>query len=57
MGMFDTVTFHYRMRDGVTGTEFQTKDLDCQYESYEMKAACCAGWETVPAPIPVLTGC
>ena len=38
MGMFDTVTFRYRLPDGVTGTEFQTKDLDCQSESYEISA-------------------
>lgn len=38
MGMFDTVTFRYRMPDEVTGTEFQTKDLDCQCESYEISA-------------------
>ncbi|HCJ7367796.1 hypothetical protein [Enterobacter cloacae complex sp. 2022EL-00788] len=36
MGIFDTVTFRYRLPDGVTGTEFQTKDLDCQCEFYEI---------------------
>ncbi|MBJ2078284.1 hypothetical protein [Serratia ureilytica] len=36
MGMFDTVTFRYRMPDGVTGTDFQTKDLDCECEFYEI---------------------
>ncbi|WP_416211371.1 hypothetical protein [Kosakonia sacchari] len=30
MGMSDTVTFHYRMPDGETGPEYQTKDLDCE---------------------------
>ncbi|MEE9686132.1 MULTISPECIES: hypothetical protein [Enterobacteriaceae] len=38
MGMFDTVMFRYRLPDGVTGTEFQTKDLDCQCDSYEISA-------------------
>lgn len=38
MGMFDTVTFRYRLPDGVRGTEFQTKDLDCQCDSYEISA-------------------
>lgn len=38
MGMFDRVTFLYRLPDRVTGTEFQTKDLDCQCESYEISA-------------------
>ncbi|EFU8472403.1 TPA: hypothetical protein NVL56_004343 [Enterobacter hormaechei subsp. xiangfangensis] len=38
MGMFDTVTFRYRLPDGVSGAEFQTKDLDCQCESYEISA-------------------
>ena len=32
MGMFDTVRFRYRMPDGVTGTDFQTDDLDCECE-------------------------
>lgn len=38
MGMFDTVTFHYLMPDGVTGTDFQTKDLGCECEFYEIDA-------------------
>lgn len=36
MGMFDTVRFRYRMPDGVTGTDFQTDDLDCECEFYEI---------------------
>ena len=38
MGMFDTVTFRYLLPDGVTGTEFQTKDLDCECEFYEISS-------------------
>lgn len=38
MGMFDTVTFRYRLPDGITGTEFQTKDLVCQCEFYGISA-------------------
>ena len=42
MGMFDTVRFRfrfrYRMPDGVTGTDFQTDDLDCKCEFYEISA-------------------
>lgn len=38
MGMFDTVRFRYRMPDGVTGTDFQTDDLDCGCEFYEISA-------------------
>ena len=59
MGMFDTVRFRYRMPDGVTGTDFQTDDLDCECEFYEISAEgpCFAGWVTVREPIPVLTGC
>ena len=38
MGMFDTVRFRYRMPDGVTGTDFQTDDLDCECEFYEISA-------------------
>jgi hypothetical protein len=36
MGMFDTVRFRYRMPDGVTGADFQTKDLECECEFYEI---------------------
>ncbi|EPZ8357854.1 hypothetical protein ACXWYY_003395 [Enterobacter hormaechei] len=36
MGMFDTVTFRYRLPDGVTGTDFQTDDLACECEFYEI---------------------
>lgn len=36
MGMFDTVTFRYRMPDGVTGTDFQTKDLESEGGFYEI---------------------
>ncbi|HDT0661711.1 TPA: hypothetical protein QIB60_004397 [Enterobacter cloacae subsp. dissolvens] len=36
MGMFDTVRFRYRMPDGVTGTDFQTDDLDCECDFYEI---------------------
>jgi len=39
MGMFDTVTFRYRMPDGVTGTDFQTKDLESEGEFYEISPA------------------
>ncbi len=38
MGRFDTVRFRYRMPDGVTGTDFQTDDLDCECEFYEISA-------------------
>ena len=38
MGMFDTVRFRYRMPDGVTGTDFQTDDLDCKCEFYEISS-------------------
>ncbi|MBN3263027.1 hypothetical protein [Pectobacterium brasiliense] len=38
MGMFDTVRFRYRMPDGKTGTDFQTKDLDCTGDFYESTA-------------------
>jgi len=38
MGMFDTVTFRYRLPDGVTGTDFQTDDLGCESEFYEISA-------------------
>lgn len=39
MGMFDTVRFPYRMPDGVTGTDFQTKDLESEGESYAISPA------------------
>ncbi|WP_158781315.1 hypothetical protein [Pantoea sp. BAV 3049] len=38
MGMFDTVTFRYRMPDGGTESEYQTKDLSCECEFYEVSA-------------------
>ena len=38
MGMFDTVTFRYRMPDGETESEYQTKDLDCECAFYEISA-------------------
>ncbi|WP_323612624.1 hypothetical protein [Pectobacterium versatile] len=38
MGMFDTVTFRYRMPDGETAVEYQTKDLDCEGAFYEISA-------------------
>ncbi|EIV6184791.1 hypothetical protein [Klebsiella aerogenes] len=38
MGMFDTVTFRYRLPDGVIGTAFQTKDLNCECEFYEISS-------------------
>lgn len=38
MGMFDTVTFRYRMPDGETEPEYQTKDLDCECAFYEISA-------------------
>lgn len=38
MDMFDTVTFRYLLPDGMTGTEFQTKDLDCEREFYEISS-------------------
>lgn len=39
MGMFDTVTFRYRMPDCETETEYQTKELDCECEFYEISAS------------------
>lgn len=38
MGMFDTVTFRYRMPDGETESEYQTKELDCECDDYEISA-------------------
>lgn len=38
MGMLDTVTLRYRLSDRVTATEFQTKDLDCKCEFYEVSS-------------------
>lgn len=38
MGMFDTVTFRYLLPDGVTGAEYQTKDLGCECEFYEVSS-------------------
>lgn len=39
MGMFDTVRFPYRMPDGVTGADYQTKDLECECGLYEISPA------------------
>ncbi|WP_158781609.1 hypothetical protein [Pantoea sp. BAV 3049] len=36
MGMFDTVTFRYRMPDSETESEYQTKDLDSECAFYEI---------------------
>lgn len=36
MGMFDEVTFSYRMPDGYDGEYFQTKDLDCDGSAYDI---------------------
>ncbi|HEC7509685.1 TPA: hypothetical protein ACGHFV_003402 [Salmonella enterica subsp. enterica serovar Johannesburg] len=36
MGMFDEVSFAYRMPDGYDGEYFQTTDLDCDGSSYEI---------------------
>nr|WP_199635067.1 hypothetical protein [Serratia sp. PAMC26656]MBJ7889455.1 hypothetical protein [Serratia sp. PAMC26656] len=41
MGMFDTVNFRYRMPDGETESEYQTKDLDCECAFYELSAEGC----------------
>lgn len=39
--MFDTVTFRYRMLDGGTDPEYQTKELDCECADYEISAGGC----------------
>ena len=36
MGMVDEVTFRYRMPDGREGEAFQTKNLDCLMDIYEI---------------------
>jgi hypothetical protein len=36
MGMFDDITFDYRMPDGFDGYGYQTKDLDCACDAYEI---------------------
>ncbi|PQK69529.1 hypothetical protein CG428_21575 [Pantoea ananatis] len=38
MGMFDTVTFRYRMPDGETGPDYQTIELECECASYQISA-------------------
>lgn len=39
MGMFDEVTFEYRMPDGYESqTGYQTKDLDCTLDEYTVTA-------------------
>lgn len=38
MGMFDTVRFRYRMPNGVQGADFQTDDLNCECEFYEISS-------------------
>lgn len=36
MGMFDDITFRYRMPDGYDGTNYQSKDLHCGCDEYEI---------------------
>lgn len=36
MGMFDDITFRYRMPDGFDGDDYQSKDLDCSMDRYEV---------------------
>lgn len=36
MGMFDEVSFSYRMPNGRDGCNFQTKDLECTLDDYEV---------------------
>lgn len=36
MGMFDEVRFRYRMPNGRDGCYFQTKDLECELDEYEV---------------------
>lgn len=38
MGMYDDVRFDYRMPDGYDRPDFQTKDLDCACDMYEINA-------------------
>lgn len=53
MGMFDTVTFHYRMPDGETCPEYQTKDLDCECAFYEISAGdVCSAGRMMPINLP-----
>lgn len=51
MGMFDTVTFRYRMPDGETGPDYQTIELDCGCDGYQISAdgAECADLQRIPA--------
>lgn len=39
MGSFDTLRFNYRMPNDYQGSEYQTKDLDCQRDQYEVTTA------------------
>ena len=39
MGMFDTLRFNYRMPNGYQGAEYQTSDLDCRLDQYEVTTA------------------
>jgi hypothetical protein len=45
MGMFDTVTFRYRMPDGETESEYQTKDwtVNVPFTRSPLRAVCSAG--------------
>ncbi|MFC6478592.1 hypothetical protein ACFQDN_21745 [Pseudomonas asuensis] len=36
MGMYDDVSFSYRMPNGRDGYNFQTKDLECRLDEYEV---------------------
>ena len=36
MGMFDDIKFRYRMPDGYDGNDYQSKDLDCSMDQYEV---------------------
>lgn len=38
MGMFDTVKFRYQMPNGKTEHDYQTKDLDCRCDFYEISS-------------------
>lgn len=39
MGMFDELSFSYRMPNGRDGCNFQTKDLECRLDEYEVTPA------------------
>lgn len=46
MGMFDTVKFRYRMPNGKVESDYQTKDLECLCDFYEISSGgdvCFAG--------------